>query len=197
MVIFPLRDDSSFCCGPGNSSTDKCIQETRGSFNPIRIDAGRAIFDRPSGSTSSTGSQTVTATVSSAPTSTVASDLALVTVTSIAAPSTTAATSSNPTTCPTSPSSSKEPIVVGVGVGVPLGLALLGAAALIWRQRSRELNARRAASDWEKKYKVLREMKRGEWTGGVERQMQETENGFWSPQELDGRAVHKVATSTR
>ena len=149
-----------------------------------------------SASTSSTGSHTATALVSSALTSTVTGDLTLTTVTLTAAPSTTAATSPNLTTCPNTPSS-KEPIAVGVGIGVPLGLALLGAAALIWRQRSRELEARKAASDWQEKYNALRETKRGDWTGGVERQMQEIGSGVWSPSEADGSMVHEVATTTR
>ena len=153
--------------------------------------------DRPSASTSSTGSQTATVAVSSVSTSTVAGDLALVTVTSTAAPSTTAASSSNLTTCLNPPSSSKEPIAVGVGVGVPLGLALLGAAALIWRQRSRELDARREANEWQKKYNELSETKRVDWTGGVARQMQEIGDGVWGLPEADGRVIHEAPTTMR
>lgn len=137
-----------------------------------------------------------TATVSSAPTSTVAGDLTSITVTSTAAPSTTAATSSNLTTCPDS-SPSKEPVAVGFAVGVPLGLALLGAAAVIWKQRSRELEARKAASDWEEKYNALRDTKREDSIGGVETQMQEIGDGVWSPPEVDGRMIHEVATTTK
>ena len=197
MSIYPFQDDSSYCCGPGNSSTNECITKTRGSSHPFPVKAGKVIFSRPSASTSSTGSQTATATVSSAATSTGAGELALSTVISTAAPPTAAATSSNLTTCPNSRPSSKEPVVVGVTLGVLLGLALLGAAALIWRQRSRELEARREVSDWQEKYNVLRDMKKGEWTGGVERQTQEIGDGFWIPPEVDGRMVYEVATTTR
>lgn len=80
-----------------------------------------------------------------------------VTVTSTAASSTIVANPSDPTTCHGSPSSSEKSTAIGFGVGTPLGLALLGAFGLIWRQRSRELGARKEAHNWEQKARAWQE----------------------------------------
>lgn len=86
--------------------------------------------------------------------------------------------------------------MVGLGVGVPLGLALLGALGLLWKQRNRELGARREARAWEGKYDELRSEKRGE-SIGVEGQTQELRHEGWMLDELEGSLVYEVADSIR
>lgn len=122
----------------------------------------------------------------------------MTTVTSTAAPSTTAAISSNSETCRDSQSTSSKPTATGVGVGVgaPLGLALLGAFGLIWRQRSRELGARKEAYNWEQKmhaweekYNELKKEKREDSTS-VEGEIYELGDEGWTGRaEIDGRLV--------
>ena len=85
-------------------------------------------------------------------------------------------------------------MAVGSGVGVPLGLALLGALGLLWRQTSRGLGARREARAWAEKYDELRRDKRGDLIG-FEGQMHELGYEAWRPDELDGRVVYEVAGS--
>lgn len=176
VTIYPFEEDLSFCCGPGNSSSNTCINSTRGSSAPFPVPAGRVIFNRTSGSISPNNS-----------------DAAAVTVSSTAAPATTATPPTDPTICRNSPSSSNKSTAVGFGVGVPLGLALLGALGLLWRQRSRELGARREARAWEEKYdELIKEENRGDLIGH-ERQVQELGCDCLKPDELDGRLVYEVA----
>lgn len=80
---------------------------------------------------------------------------------------------------------------MGFGVGVPFGLALLGALALLWIQRSRELGARREAQAWQEKYDELKRENRGYL---IDHEGQTHELGFegWKPAELDGRLVHEA-----
>ncbi|KAF6230380.1 hypothetical protein HO133_004722 [Letharia lupina] len=179
VTIYPFQEDSSFCCGPGNSSSNACINSTRGSTAPFPVQAGRVIFNRTSGSISPNSSET-----------------AAVTVSSTVPPSTTANSPTDPTICRNWPSSSNKSSAVGIGVGVPLGLALLGALGLLWKQRDRELSARKEARAWEEKYDELRREKRGELIG-VEGQMHELGCEGGRPNELDGSLVYEVADSIR
>lgn len=179
VTIYPFQDDKSFCCGPGNSSTNLCVNSALGNATPFAVEAGRVIFNRTSGSTSANDSETATVTVSFT-----------------ATPST--STSTPPLTDPTifrdSPCSSNKSAAVGLGVGVPLGLALAGALGLLWRQRSRELGARREARAWQEKYDEIKEKA----YGGLivhEGQIQELGWDSWKPDELDGRLVHEMQGS--
>ena len=81
---------------------------------------------------------------------------------------------------------------MGFGVGVPLGLALFGALGLLWRQRSRELGARREAHAWAEKYDELKRGNRGDLIGH-KGQIQELGYDCLQPDELDGRLVYEVA----
>lgn len=163
-------------------------------------------FALPSTSDTVTLTVTVTATVTARLAAAVAksgsalptnSDISTVTITSTTAPSTTVAASSNAKPCHDSPSSSPKPAAVGFGVGAPLGVALLGAFALIQRQKTREVGARKEALDarreargarreahaWEKKYDELQKETR-------EAQMYELGHDGWrGREELDGRRL--------
>ncbi len=81
--------------------------------------------------------------------------------------------------------SSDRSKAVGIGVGVPCGLALFGALALLWRQRSRESRAKRDARAWEAKYAKLIQEKPGD-LAGAERYTHE----------LDGGIVYEVVGRT-
>ena len=148
------------------------MSSTRGSNTPFPVAGGRVIYNRTSGAILPIIGDIAAVTVLS--TLPIKSDIATVTVSATAAILTTPPSSS--TICHSSPCSSSKPTAVGIGVGVPLGLALLGALGIIWRQRSRELGARSEARD----------------SIGVGRQLQELGHG-WGPNELDGDFVHEVA----
>lgn len=176
VTIYPFQDDTSFCCGPGNSSSNTCISSTLGNPAPFAVPAGRVIFNRTSGSTSPN-----------------ISDISTVTVSSAVASSTSAIAPTDSAICRNSPSSSKKSAAaVGIGVGVPLGLALLGALGLLWIQRSRELGARREARAWQEKYDELKKENR-RYLIGHEGQIHELGYESWKPPELDGRLVHEAA----
>ena len=179
VTIFPFQGDSSFCCGPGNSSSGACTYKTQGSFAPFPVHAGRVIFNRTSGSTSPNNSDTSTVTISSA-----------------AASSTIATLSSDSTVCHNMPSSSNKPTKVGVGVGVPFGLAFFGALGLLWRQRVRELGARREAHDLGEKYDALMKEKRGNLTS-AEYYMHKLGHEQSKPNEIDGRSIYEAEGRTR
>ena len=163
------------------------MSSTWGSNTPFPVSVGRVIYNRTSGATLPIIGDIAAVTVLS--TSPIKSDIATVTVSATATILTTPPSTS--TICHSSPCSSSKPTAVGVGVGAPFGLALLGALGIIWRQRSRELGARSEARAWEKRYDEIRKEKRGDSTG-VERQLQELRHG-WGPNELDGNLVHEVA----
>ena len=192
--IYPFQNDTSFCCGPGNSSTNTCFRATRGSYTPFHVEAGRVIFNRTSGSTSPNSSDIVTVTVTTSGTALPYSSIVTVTVTSTAAPSTIAATLSNLTACHDSSSSSNKSIAIGVGAS--LGLALLSVLVLMWRQRTRELGARKEVRTWEQKYDELKKEKRRDFIGS-EGQIHELGYESWRPDEIDGRPIHEMAGVTR
>lgn len=79
---------------------------------------------------------------------------------------------------------------------MPLGLALLGVLGLMWRQRTRELDAREELRTWEQKYGELRTEKRGA-SSGSEGQIHELGYEGSSPDEIDGRPILEMATVTR
>ena len=119
-----------------------------------------------------------------------------VTVTSTAASSTIVVNSSDPITCHGSLSSSAKPTAIGFGVGVPLGLALLGAFGLIRKQRSRELSTRKEAYNWEQKtraweekYNDLLKEKRGDSTSAAGEIYELGNEGWRGREELDGRRI--------
>lgn len=166
-----------------NTSSNACLWSTRGSTTPFAWPDGRIIYNRTSGATLPINDDIAAVKISS--TLPIKSDIATVTVSATATITTTPSSS---TICDISPCSSSKPTAVGVGVGVPFGLALLAALGIIWRQRSR---ARSEARAWEKKYDEIRREKRGDSTG-VEGQLQELGHG-WRPNELDGDLVHELA----
>lgn len=80
---------------------------------------------------------------------------------------------------------------VGFGVGFPLGLGLLGALWLLWRQSRREQGAKREARAWQEKYDEL--LKENRRYFDDEGQIHELEYESWKPVEIDGRLVHEAA----
>ena len=178
-TLYPFQEDSSFCCGPGNSTSNQCISSTLGSSAPFPIEAGRVIFNRTSGSTSPNNSE-----------------ISTVTIISTITPIPIATSLSGPNGCHASPSPSNEPTAVGLGVGLPLGLALLGSLGLLWRQRTHELSAKKESCAWQEKYDELKTRKRRELTR-AEGETHELGHGHWRPDELDGRLVHEMAGSMR
>lgn len=154
-----------------NTSSDACESSTRGSTTPFPVPYGRVIYNRTSGAILPINNEVAAVTVS-----------ATATITAIP---------SSSTIYDISPCSSDKPIAVGLGVGLPFGLALFGALGMMWRQRSRELGARSEARSWEKRYDEIRKENRADSTG-VEGQLQELGHG-WGPNELDGDLVHEVA----
>ena len=182
--IFAVQDGLHFCCADiDSSSTNKCSIATRGSSTPFRIAAGKVIFNRTTGSTSPNNVDAITVTVPS-------SNLFTATVSSTTAPLTTTAIPSDPSAYPNPPPSSDKSTKVGLGVGLPLGLAFLGTLGLLWRQRARELGARTEARAWKEKYDELEKEKRGEVTGG-EGQMHELQES-WRPIEIGGRHIYEM-----
>ena len=78
---------------------------------------------------------------------------------------------------------------VGVGVGIPLGLALFGITGLLWRQKIE-------ARVWADKYNELRREKREDLTIAQD-QMHELGHTDWTPDEVDGRSVYEVPDGIR
>ena len=68
---------------------------------------------------------------------------------------------------------------------------MIGALALLWIQRSRELRARREARAWQERYDKLKKENRG-YLIGHDRQRHELGYQSWKPAELDGRLVHEA-----
>lgn len=71
---------------------------------------------------------------------------------------------------------------------------MVGALGLLWRQRSRELGARREARAWQEKYDEIKKKVYGDLIVH-EGQIQELGWDGWKPDELDGRLVHEVQGS--
>lgn len=134
--------DKLFCCGWGyfDSSSGTCVNSTRGSDAPFPVDHGHVIFNRSSGSTSPNNTAMVTSTVT----------LAGVTMKSVTTTATTAAgTAASP------PLTRNREATVGVAVGVPLGIALLGFVGMLWRQKKEAIGLRKEKKNWEERYIAL------------------------------------------
>ena len=120
---------TQFCCGTGNASDLTCDNESNGSNKAFQVPIGLVINNRTSGSTgpndTTPSSPGATTTVTASPSSS------------------------------SSKSSSSTEAAIGAGVGVPLGIALLGALALLWRQRALEKTLKRKVETWEEKYEAL------------------------------------------
>ena len=181
--IFAVQDGLHFCCGDIDSSSNRCSVSTRGSATPFRVTAGKVIFNRTTGSTLANSIDVITVTVSS-------STLVAATVSSTNAPLTITTVSSTPPAYTNSPPSSEKSTKVGLGVGLPLGLAFLGTLALLWRQRTRELGARTEARSWKEKYDELKKEKRGDVTG-ADGQMHELHESC-RPNEIGGRHIYEM-----
>ena len=108
-----------------------------------------------------------------------------------AAPSTTVTPPIDSTIGGNALNSPSKSTAVLAGSGIPLGLALLGALGLLWRQRLRELGARIEARAWEETYDELRREKRGDLIG-----IEGPRTG-WRADELDGRLVYEMAGKVR
>ena len=186
--IFAVQDGLHFCCADINSSSNQCSISTRGSTAPFRITAGKVIFNRTTGSTSPNSMDVITVTLSS-------SALVTATVSSTTAPLTITTIPSTPTAYANSPPPSEKSTKVGLGVGVPLGLAFLGTLGLLWRQRTRELGARTEARSWKEKYDELEKEKRRDVTGD-EGQMHELHES-WRPNEIGGRHIYEMVGNTQ
>ena len=78
---------------------------------------------------------------------------------------------------------------------MPLGLAFLGTVGLLWRQRTRELGAKREAQSWKEKYDELEKEKRRDSTGG-EGQIHELHESS-RPNEIGGRHVYEMGGNMR
>ena len=136
-----------FCCqGSFNSSDSTCGTSTRGNNSLFAVDPGYIIFNRSSGSTSPNDTATVTSTVTLT-----GATVESVTVTPTATAAGTAA--------PPLPTSNRE-ATVGMAVGLPLGIALLGFVGLLWRLRRETTRLRKDKEKWEEKYIALLESKR-------------------------------------
>ena len=181
--VFAVQDGMHFCCGDIDLSSNQCSVSTRGSTTPFRVTTGKVIYNRTTGSTSPNNMDVITVNLSS-------STQVTVTVPSTTAPRTITTISSKPLAYANPPPSSKKSTKVGLGVGVPLGLASLGILGLLWRQRTRELGARTEARTWKEKYDELKKEKRGDATG-VEGQMHELHES-WRPNEIAGRPIYEM-----
>ena len=136
--------DGLFCCGFFNSSSGTCLNSTRGSDAPFSVDQGSVILNRWSGLTSPNDSATVVSAATP-----VGATVNSVTVMATAAARTAASL----------PPTSDRAATVGAAVGVPLGLALLGFVAMLWRQKREAAALRKQKEEWEEKYITLLQSK--------------------------------------
>lgn len=116
------------------------MDSTRGSNAPFLLDQGHVIFNRSSGSTSPNSTATVTSTVT----------LAGATVKSV----TTTATIAAGTAALRSPTSDRE-ATVGVAVGVPLGIGIVGCVGMLLRQKREAKRLREEKRNWEARYDAI------------------------------------------
>ncbi len=80
---------------------------------------------------------------------------------------------------------------MGLGVGIPFGLAFLGTLGLLWRQRTHGLDARKEARSWQEKYDELKKEKYDEMST-TQGRSHELEHEGWRLDELDGSLVYEV-----
>ena len=70
-------------------------------------------------------------------------------------------------TAATLPLTSDRAEIVGVAIGGPLGLALLGLVAMLWRQKKEAAKLRKEKEDWEVKYTTLLQSKSETYRSGI------------------------------
>lgn len=99
VTLYAFGTVGDFCCGPGDSSINTCVNGTEGSTDPFPVQAGKVIFNRTSGSIY--------------PNST---NITTVTLLSTAAPSTTATSITDSTICHNSTSSIDFELRPGFGL---------------------------------------------------------------------------------
>lgn len=157
------------CCSTWKDNT--CDIATKGSNAPFFLEAGRVIFNRTSGSTSTNITELATVTLTTTFTSTV-------TAAALTSPS------SSPSVSSTSLSCSNKEAAVGAGLGVSLGLALIFALGLLWRQRKHKQGLSADAQKQECRYNEM--MPRVMTVSGAQHQ-QTQQLPAWIPDELDGR----------
>ena len=190
-TIYAVQDGLHFCCFDFDLSSNQCSIPTRGSSAPFRVPAGKVIFNRTTGSTSPNNIDVITVTVpSSSMIATTVSSTTTTTILSTIASPTSTTVLSNATVYRNLPPSAEKSTQVGLGIGVPLGAAFLGTLGLLWRQRSRELGARREACTWKEKYDALEKEKIRDSTS-VEGQMYELHESC-RPNEIGGRHFYEI-----
>lgn len=116
------------------------MDSSRGSDAPFPLDEGYVIFNRSSGSTSPNSTAIVRSTVT----------LAGATVQSV----TTTATIAAGTAALRSPISDRGS-TVGVAVGIPLGIGIVGCVGMLLRQKREANRLREEKRDWEARYDAL------------------------------------------
>lgn len=109
-VIGPSADGSGFCC-QASWNGSACAVPNGNSYTPFTIGKGEIINNRTDGSTS--------------PNTTVASSLSTASC-SVAATTT--------VTAPADKASGGHELAIGLGVGLPLGIALIAALFMLWKQ---------------------------------------------------------------
>ena len=161
-----------FCCGNMNPFNNTCLNGTRGSFLPFSVQAGLVINNRTSGSTSPNSTDTTTVVITSTAPGNVAftaTTTATVTVTATAK----AAASDPP---------SRGDTAVAAGLGSLLGLGLLIASSVLWKQRKRNQSLRKDVDEWKEKYSQSTKTKTV-YVGGAEQQ---------SPHQHDSRIFNEL-----
>ena len=137
------KEGPKFCCHIGISGNETCWVPTKGSNAPFSVEAGLVIFNRTSGSTSPNLTSTITATVATTVIST-----ETVTGTKKASISGCASEKASPS----SSSTSKRDVAIGAGVSGLLGLALVVALVLLWRQGKGKRVLRNEVQTWAARY---------------------------------------------
>ena len=148
---------STMCCGPGYPN-GTCDQRSQGSKLAFEVPLGRIIYNRTSGSTerNETASDPTSISASTVTVTASASDRSSCSTASPAA-------SSKSVGC----SSTSNDAAIGAGVGVPLGVALIGALVLLWMQHRNEQRLKKKVEGWEEKYEVLARTKGTEYTRSI------------------------------
>lgn len=137
------NEDPKFCCELGISGNETCWVPTKGSNAPFSVEAGLVIFNRTSGSTSPNLTSTITATLAT---------------TVISTATVTATKNASISGCPSekasslSSSTSERDVAIGAGVSGLLGLALVVALVLLWRQGKGKRVLRNEVQTWEARY---------------------------------------------
>lgn len=174
VAIHPVYVDnqSMFCCQygdrPGNNT---CFVPTKGSISPFAVEAGLVIYNRTSGSTTPINDNDTSTTT--------------VTTTATVTASAFASVSTHPSICTTSTSSSKEGETIGAAVAGLLGLALLIALCLLWRQTRQKQSLRKDVQILEEKYGESMNT-RGEAPAGAEYRTPSPDES-WDSHQLDGQ----------